>query len=104
MCKDIIKEFHLFAGIGGGIYGGTLLGHTCCGGVEIDTNCQKVLKQRQADGWMEMFPIYGDLTKLSGKQFKGTFDILCGGFPCLVTPPTERIYLKRTYGLKCIAL
>ena len=35
--KDIIQEFHLFAGIGGGIYGGELLGHRCCAGVEIDT-------------------------------------------------------------------
>lgn len=80
----MIKEFHLFAGIGGGIYGGTLLGHICCGGVEIDTNCQKVLKQRQADGWMNTFPIYGDLTNLGGEPFKGTFDVLCGGFPCQV--------------------
>ena len=30
-----IQEFHLFAGIGGGIYGGELLGHECCAGVEI---------------------------------------------------------------------
>lgn len=77
-----IKELHLFAGIGGGIYGGKLLGHKCCGGVEIDEYCQKVLKQRQNDGWMEEFPIYGDLTKLNGEPFKKTFDILCGGFPC----------------------
>ena len=28
--KNKIKEFHLFAGIGGGIYGGELLGHECC--------------------------------------------------------------------------
>ena len=77
-----IKEFHLFAGIGGGIYGGKLLGHTCCAGVEIDEFCQSILKQRQNDGWMEPFDIYGDLTKLKGDTFKGTFDILCGGFPC----------------------
>lgn len=76
------KEFHLFAGIGGGIYGGKLLGHTCCAGVEIDSYCQSILKQRQADGWMNEFPIYSDLTKLNGNQFVGTFDILCGGFPC----------------------
>ena len=80
--RNQITEFHLFAGIGGGIYGGELLGHTCCAGVEIDDYCQKVLKQRQEDGWMNRFPIYGDLTKLNGTQFKGTFDILCGGFPC----------------------
>lgn len=78
----MIKEFHLFAGIGGGIYGGKLLGHTCCAGVEIDEFCQSILRQRQADGWMNEFPIYGDLTKLGGEQFRGTFDVLCGGFPC----------------------
>ena len=78
----MIKEFHLFAGIGGGIYGGKLLGHVCCPGVEIDEYCQKILKQRQQDKWFEEFPIYGDLTKLSGTPFKEQFDILCGGFPC----------------------
>lgn len=77
-----IKEFHLFAGIGGGIYGGELLGHHCCGGVEIMPYAQKVLKQRQNDGWMNEFPIYGDLCQLKGQPFKGSFDVLCGGFPC----------------------
>ncbi len=77
-----IKEFHLFAGIGGGIYGGHLLGHHCCGGVEIDEFCQNILKQRQKDGWLDPFEIYGDIKKLNGKSFKGKFDILCGGFPC----------------------
>lgn len=77
-----IREFHLFAGIGGGIYGGKLLGHSCCAGVEIDKYCQDVLKQRQKDGWLEEFPVYGDLTKLNGAPHKGSFEILCGGFPC----------------------
>ncbi|MCM1079724.1 MAG: DNA cytosine methyltransferase [Bacteroidales bacterium] len=78
----MIKEFHLFAGIGGGIYGGMILGHQCCAGVEIDKYAQNVLRQRQKDGWMEEFPIIDDITKLNGKDIKGTFDILCGGFPC----------------------
>lgn len=77
-----IKEFHLFAGIGGGIYGGQLLGHSCCGAVEIDEFCKKILKLRQEDNWMEQFPIYGDITKLNGADYKGSFDVLCGGFPC----------------------
>ena len=81
-CVGSIKEFHLFAGIGGGIYGGELLGHQCCGGVEIMPYAQGVLRQRQQDGWMPEFPIYGDLCKLNGKDFKGRFDVLCGGFPC----------------------
>ena len=78
----MIKEFHLFAGIGGGIYGGMILQHHCIGGVEIDNYCQTVLKHRQADGWMEQFPIYEDICKLKGEDLKGKFDILCGGFPC----------------------
>ncbi len=43
---------------------------------------QKVLRQRQADGWMNEFPIYSDLCALKGEPHKGTFDVLCGGFPC----------------------
>ena len=82
MHKNTIKEFHLFAGIGGGIYGGELLGHECSGGVEILPYAQSVLKQRQLDGWMPNFPIYGDICTLNGSEFKGSFDILCGGFPC----------------------
>lgn len=80
--QNIIKEFHLFAGIGGGIYGGMLLDHKCIGGVEIDKFCQSVLRRRQNDGWMEEFPIYDDVTTIDGAKFKGNFDVLCGGFPC----------------------
>jgi len=76
-----IKELHLFAGIGGGILGGNILGHECVASVEIDKYCQSVLKQRQEDGWLEEFPIYEDIKQLSGKDFEGSFDILCGGFP-----------------------
>lgn len=78
----MIKEFHLFAGIGGGIYGGMILQHHCVGGVEIDKYCQGVLQQRQADKWMDEFPIYEDIRTFSGCSIKGTFDVLCGGFPC----------------------
>ena len=78
----MIKEFHLFAGIGGGIYGGELLGHKCCAGVEIDDFCKQVLRQRQKDNWLPQFPLYDDVTKIDGADFKGAFDVLCGGFPC----------------------
>ena len=75
----MIREFHLFAGIGGGIYGGMLLHHKCIGGVETNQYCQTVLKQRQSDGWMNEFPIYDDITTIDGKKFKEKFDVLCGG-------------------------
>jgi site-specific DNA-cytosine methylase len=77
-----IREFHLFAGIGGGILGGKILGNECVASVEIDKYCQTVLKQRQEDGWIEKFEIYDDIHKLNGKDFKDSFDVLCGGFPC----------------------
>jgi len=90
-----IREFHLFAGIGGGIYGGELLGNECCAGVEIMPYARSVLQQRQEDGWMPKFPILPDVTKLAqevkdgdgytdleGKKHKIDFDVLCGGFPC----------------------
>lgn len=50
--------------------------------MEIDPFCQRVLRQRQADGWLNPFPIYEDITQLRGCSFRGTFDVLCGGFPC----------------------
>lgn len=77
-----VRELHLFAGIGGGIYGGELLGHECCGAVEIDRYCRDVLVQRQRDGWFGEFPVYGDICAMHGGDFKGSFDVLCGGFPC----------------------
>lgn len=43
---------------------------------------KRVLRQRQADGWMRRFPIYTDICQLHGGAYNGRFDILCGGFPC----------------------
>jgi len=93
--KEMVREFHLFAGIGGGTCGGELLGHECRAGVEIMPYARTVLRQRQKDGWMPKFPILPDVTKLAsevaagegytdieGKKHKIEFDVLCGGFPC----------------------
>ncbi len=77
-----MREMHLFAGAGGGILGGLLLGHTPVCAVEIDPYCQKVLKQRQADGVLPEFPIHGDIKEFDGRPWKGKVDCVCGGFPC----------------------
>jgi DNA (cytosine-5)-methyltransferase 1 len=77
-----MREMHLFAGAGGGILGGLLLGHTPVCAVEIDPYCQKVLKQRQADGILPEFPVYGDIKEFDGRPWKGKVDCVCGGFPC----------------------
>lgn len=77
-----MRELHLFAGAGGGILGGMLLGHTPVAAVEIEPYCQEVLKARQRDGILPEFPIYGDIREFDGKPWRGSVDVVCGGFPC----------------------
>lgn len=77
-----MNELHLFAGTGGGILGGMLLGHTCVCAVEIEPYCRKVLLQRQRDGMLPKFPIWDDVRTFDGKPWRGKVDIICGGFPC----------------------
>lgn len=77
-----MNELHLFAGAGGGILGGMLLGHTCVCAVEIEPYCRKVLLQRQRDGILPKFPIWDDVRTFDGKPWRGKVDIICGGFPC----------------------
>lgn len=73
---------HLFAGAGGGILGGMLLGHTTVCAVEIEPYCRKVLLQRQRDGILPKFPIWDDIKTFDGKPWRGLVDVVCGGFPC----------------------
>lgn len=77
-----LRELHLFAGIGGGILGGMLLGHSCVGAVEINPYCRRVLEARQRDGILEPFPIHDDIRTFDGSAWRGRVDIVCGGFPC----------------------
>ena len=77
-----MNELHLFAGAGGGILGGMLLGHTCVCAVEIEPYPRKVLLQRQRDGILPKFPIWDDVTTFDGKPWRGKVDVVCGGFPC----------------------
>lgn len=77
-----MNELHLFAGAGGGILGGMLLGHTPVCAVEIDEYCRKVLLQRQRDGILRRFPIWNDIKTFNGKPWKGRVDVVAGGWPC----------------------
>ncbi len=76
------RTMHLFAGAGGGILGDSLLGHRTVCAVEIEEYPQKVLLQRQSDGILPWFPIFGDIKTFDGKPWKGCVDIISGGFPC----------------------
>lgn len=77
-----MNELALFAGAGGGILGGKLLGWTTVCAVEIEPYCRRVLMQRQNDGLLDPFPIWDDVTTFDGKPWRGTVDVVSGGFPC----------------------
>ena len=77
-----LRELHLFAGAGGGILGGMLIGHTTVCAVEIEPYCRRVLLQRQRDGILPKFPIWDDVRTFDGKPWRGKVDVVCGGFPC----------------------
>ena len=77
-----MNELALFAGAGGGILGGKLLGWRTVCAVEIDTYARKVLLARQADGCLDPFPIWDDVTTFDGNPWRGRVDVVSGGFPC----------------------
>ena len=77
-----MNELALFAGAGGGILGGKLLGWQTVCAVEIDAYCTSVLIQRQNDGILPPFPIWDDVRTFDGKPWRGIVDVVSGGFPC----------------------
>jgi DNA (cytosine-5)-methyltransferase 1 len=80
--KQTLYELHLFAGAGGGILGGLLLGHEPVCAVELEPAARKMLLQRQRDGVLPRFPIWDDVTTFDGNPWRGKVDVVCGGFPC----------------------
>ena len=66
----------LFSGIGGFALAARWAGFETIGFCEIDKYAQKVLKKN-----FPGVPIYDDVTKLKGSQFKDIY-LLTGGFPC----------------------
>jgi DNA (cytosine-5)-methyltransferase 1 len=56
-------------------------GFKSVGYVEIDPYCQKVLKQRIEDGYLDDAPIFGNLKEFNGSPWCGVVDIVTAGFP-----------------------
>ena len=77
-----MNELALFAGAGGGILGGTLLGWRTVCAVECEPYAASVLAQRQNDGILTPFPIWDDVRTFDGKPWHGIVDVVSGGFPC----------------------
>jgi len=77
-----MNELALFAGAGGGILGGLLLGWRTVCAVEFDEHARNVLVARQNDGCLAPFPIWDDVRSFDGKPWRGIVDVVSGGFPC----------------------
>lgn len=77
-----LRELALFAGAGGGILGGHLLGWQTVCAVELDPYAASVLCFRQNDGILPPFPVWDDVCNFDGKPWRGIVDVVSGGFPC----------------------
>lgn len=77
-----MNELALFAGAGGGILGGHLLGWKTICAVERESYAASVLAQRQNDGILSPFPIWDDVCTFDGTAWRGIVDVVSGGFPC----------------------
>ena len=78
----MLNELALFAGAGGGILGGHLLGWRTVCAVEFDRYAASVLMARQNDGCLPPFPIWDDVRTFDGRPWRGRVDVVSGGFPC----------------------
>jgi DNA (cytosine-5)-methyltransferase 1 len=79
-----MNELALFAGAGGGILGGHLLGWRTICAVEWDAYAASVLVHRQNDGCFPSpgFPVWDDVQTFDGRPWRGRIDVISGGFPC----------------------
>lgn len=77
-----MRELALFAGAGGGILGGHLLGWRTVCAVEWADYPRKVLLARQRDGILPRFPVWDDVQTFDGTAWRGRVDVVSGGFPC----------------------
>jgi len=82
MKPEPLNELALFAGVGGGILGGKLLGWRTVCAVEWDAYARDVLVARQNDGCLDPFPIWDDVQTFDGRPWRGRIDVVSGGFPC----------------------
>lgn len=77
-----MNELSLFTGAGGGLLASHLLGHNIVCAVERDEYCIEVLMQRQNERTLPAFPVWDDICTFDGRPWRGTVDLVSGGFPC----------------------
>ncbi|WP_443115468.1 DNA cytosine methyltransferase [Herbaspirillum seropedicae] len=85
-----MNELALFAGAGGGILAGKLLGWRTVCAVEINPYRARRLMQRQNEGHLSPFPIWDDVRTFDGRPWRGVVDVVSGGFPCTDISPAGK--------------
>lgn len=72
-----MKVLDLFSGIGGFSLGLEAAGMETVAFCEFDNHARSILKKH----WPETV-IHEDVSKLDATEYRGTVDVVCGGFPC----------------------
>jgi len=72
-----VRVLDLFSGIGGFSLGLERAGMETVAFCEIEDYPRRVL----AKHWPDV-PIHKDIRELDGEQYRGTVDLICGGYPC----------------------
>tara|TARA_R100000900_G_scaffold143990_1_gene127534 strand:- start:398 stop:1255 length:858 start_codon:yes stop_codon:yes gene_type:complete len=72
-----LKVLDLFSGIGGFSLGLEWAGMKTVAFCEQDEYCKKVLRRHWPD-----VPIHNDIKELDGNEYRGSVELVCGGFPC----------------------
>lgn len=72
-----MKVLDLFSGIGGFSLGLERAGMETVAFCEFEPHAQKILRKHWPD-----VPIHSDVRELNGEDYRGTVDVVTGGFPC----------------------
>jgi DNA (cytosine-5)-methyltransferase 1 len=72
-----VNVLDLFSGIGGFSLGLEAAGMRTVAFCEIEPYCQTILRER----WPGV-QVHEDVRKLDGFRYRGTVDLVCGGYPC----------------------
>lgn len=75
-------SWHFLQGGGGSVLAATLLGWRTVCAVELDAGARQIILDRQRDGVIEKFPLWDDVRTFDGRPWRGTVEVVTGGFPC----------------------
>ena len=75
-------SWHYLRGGGGSVLAGKLIGWRTVCAVEVNAGARQIMLNRQRDGVLEQFPIWDDARTFDGMPWRGSVDVITGGFPC----------------------